>query len=585
MDRAARLTAGTPLPLPARPSLWNARNGWLLAAGAAIAWSAFRAVGQGPLVNPGGWPMVLEFAGAALQPDLAPDFLALTFRSALVTLAYALCGTALSLVLGLGGGLLAAEVWWLARARGLGKAPRGRGAWASPWLAVRGGLALPRAIHEVIWGLLLVNVLGLNPWAAILAIAIPFGAITAKVFAEILDETPRGPLQALLASGSPPLTALAYGLVPAALPGLTSYTFYRIECSIRAAAVLGVIGAGGLGQEILLSFQSLQYNQMWTLLYALIALSGLVDAWSGLLRRRLGYANRIDLALGQPQAHPTAVRPSTDRVVLGSLVAAALLVPLSFIWLRVDAGTLWSARSLRLAGELAAAMLPPDLSPGLLLRLAEQTVDTLALSILAISIAAAGGLLLCFPAAASMLGRNGLLLSNTASPALRAAGEALLVLSRAALLLCRAIPATVWALLAMFVLFPGILPGALALGVYTLGVLGRLMAEVVEGLDPRPLRALRGLGAGATSLFGYGALPTAAPGFLSYSLYRWEVCSRETVVVGVVGAAGLGRVLTEQLNRFDYDGVTTTLLFFIGLTFFVDIVGARARRDLRSGRR
>jgi phosphonate transport system permease protein len=137
--------------------------------------------------------------------------------------------------------------------------------------------------------------------------------------------------------------------------------------------------------------------------------------------------------------------------------------------------------------------------------------------------------------------------------------------------------------LALFVLFPGVLPGAVALGVYTLGVLGRLMAEVVEAVDPAPLRALAALGASPAQAFGYGVLPQAMPGMLSYSLYRWEVCTRETVIVGVVGAAGLGRVLSEQLSSFDHDGVTTTLLAFVALTLAVDLAGAWARRRVRGG--
>ena len=117
----------------------------------------------------------------------------------------------------------------------------------------------------------------------------------------------------------------------------------------------------------------------------------------------------------------------------------------------------------------------------------------------------------------------------------------------------------------------GILPGAIALGIYTLGILGRLMAEVIESLDERPLIALRSCGASGAQIFFYGILPRAMPLFLSNILYRWEVSVRETVIIGVVGAAGLGRVLAEQLSNFDYAGITTTLLFFIALTVFADV--------------
>lgn len=88
---------------------------------------------------------------------------------------------------------------------------------------------------------------GIAPIVAVLAIALPFGAIASKVFAEILDATPQEPLNALINSGALPLTAWLYGLLPQAFPNLLSYATYRLECSLRSAAVLGVIGAGGLG--------------------------------------------------------------------------------------------------------------------------------------------------------------------------------------------------------------------------------------------------------------------------------------------------------------------------------------------------
>jgi phosphonate transport system permease protein len=153
--------------------------------------------------------------------------------------------------------------------------------------------------------------------------------------------------------------------------------------------------------------------------------------------------------------------------------------------------------------------------------------------------------------------------------------------ARGLLLVCRAVPPPVSALLLVFVFFPGPLPGALALGVYNFGILGRLMAEVVENLDPHPVRALRAQGASAAQAFAYGAVPRALPRFAAYGLYRWEVTIRETVVVGLVGAGGLGTLLALQLAAFDYRGVLATVLALIALTFLVDIFSSILRRVLR----
>jgi phosphonate transport system permease protein len=128
--------------------------------------------------------------------------------------------------------------------------------------------------------------------------------------------------------------------------------------------------------------------------------------------------------------------------------------------------------------------------------------------------------------------------------------------ARLALLVTRAIPPPVWALLLLFVVFPGPLPGALALGIYNFGILGRLMAEVVENLDARPEESLRASGAPALSAFFYATVPQ-------------------------VGAGGLGRLLEQQRTAFNYPGMLATVLALIAVSITVDLVSASARRSLR----
>jgi phosphonate transport system permease protein len=563
------LTVQLETPLPYRTLLRPVTGGARWLAGAltllAAAWAASQiGLGARPLLNPGGWVLWAQFWGAALHPALDPAFLTLALAEAVTTLAYAVGGTFLSLLIGLAGGVLASEVWWQAF-------------WPAharrTWLTVRAVLAGPRAIHEVIWGLLLINILGLNPWAAVLSIAIPFGAVTAKVFAEILDETPRGVWRALLSGGSSPLAALGYSLLPQALPNLLAYAFYRFECSIRSAAVLGLIGAGGLGYQLLLSFQSLRYAEMWTLLWALMALSGVVDLWSGRVRRSLRAASCV----GAPSISSAASAPG--RALTRAMLAGLALVPLAFLYLRLDPAALFAPRALMQFIRLGRALWPPALEPTLLAELFSQTAQTLAISILALMLAASGGLALSFFAARNLT--LGWMDGSRPPRWQRWLGWGVLALTRGLLLLLRAVPASVWALILLFVFFPGILPGALALGLYTLGILGRLMAEVIEELDERPLRALSALGASGPQVFAYGIFPRALPNLVSYGLYRWEVCVRETVMVGVVGAAGLGRAIAEHLSNFDYAALTTTLLAFAVLTFLVDMVSAATRQALR----
>ena len=524
---------------------------WLILLLASLTWSLHSAgLFHQDLINPGGWNLVLRFLSAAIHPDLSPELLHLTLEATLQTLAYAVCGTFFSLLLGLVGGVLSSEVWW----QSVGKSATSR----PYWLMLRAAFAIPRAIHELIWGLFFVNIFGLDPLVAVLAIAIPFGAITAKVFSEILDETPRQPLMALLNSGVPTLNAFTYSLIPQASLSLISYAFYRFECSIRSAAVLGIIGAGGLGYQILLSLQALRYEQMWTFLIALMLLSGSTDFWSAMLRRRLNWQR------------------GNASLVKASLLGSSVLLIFSFWYVHADFTKLWSPQSAQLLSGVIQSAFPPD--GGQMGELFSLSAQTLAMSIVAVTFAGVGGILLSFLAANNLLLPGGILDGGNQK---RWWAVAVLVFTRFLLLFARAVPEPIWALIFLFVLFPGILPGALALGLHNLGVLGRLMAEVIENLDERPLRSLQALGATGPQVFLYGILPSTLPRFVAYILYRWEVCIRATVVVGLVGTGGLGRLLAEQLSSFDYKGLLTTLIVFIGLTFLVDLISASVRRTLR----
>ena len=546
---------------------------------ALVVWALWLSkLGRSPLVNWSGLSAVGQFWIAMLHPTLTLPFLHVMLAAAGVTLAFAVCGTACSLAIGLSLGIASSTVWW--QIFWPGRAGR------TLWTAVRILLSIPRAIHEWIWGLLLLSVFGLDPLVGILAIALPFGAITAKVFSEILDETPTAPLLSLINSGIKPGRAFLYGHLPQALPNLISYGFYRFECSLRAAAVLGVIGAGGLGYQISLSAESLRYEELWTGFYALILLNGLVDVWSGWLRRQMGFVGRMNLLERQRQPltnqsgapitkSPVTRQPWSVRI---SWVAIACAFPLSLSYLQIDWSRLGRARSPLL--DIAAQITPDTVLPKLsadLLPIASQTV---AMSVLAITLASLGGVLLSFPAAQNFFLPGGIL-QQEGTQGKGKLGYLALLLARLGLLMARAIPAPILAFVILLGMLPGMWPGVLALALHNFGILGRLMAEVNENLPEGPLRGLRSLGASAGGVIFYGILPANLARFLAYSLYRWEVCLRETVIVGLVGVGGLGRVMTEQLSSFDYGGLAATLLVFMLLTTIVDFVSGHLRAAFR----
>ena len=521
---------------------------------AGLVWALHGAgLGRAPWVNPDGWPQLRAFLVAAASPETSPAFLRIVAEAALVTVGYAVLGTALALALGTVGAFAVSQSFWRGASRG---ARRGG------WLTSRAVLAVPRGLHEAVWALLLVNILGLDPLVAIIAIGLPYGAITAKVFADLLDEVPRAPYEALLASGSGRGQALLLGLLPLAALDLLSYAFYRLECSVRSAVVLGIVGAGGLGFQLDLSFAALRYGEMWTVIAALVLLCATADLAGSTVRRRLSQPRPRTRwsASGRPL-------PARDPVLPLAVSVAVALGVWSWGYLQVQPATLWSERSVQRLQQVAALGWPPETDWSSVKQLVRLSVQTFQMSLLAAILAAGAGLALSLVAARA----------PSAGWARRGAG----LLARSVLLLGRAVPPPVWALLVLFVLYPGLLAGAVALAAYNAGVLGRLMAEAQESLPNEPTAALQASGAGPGARWLYAVLPRLASKDLAYGLYRWEVATRETVVVGLVGAGGLGQLLAFQTAGFDWPAVTATLVALVALTLVVDLLSTMARRACR----
>ncbi len=530
--------AGGRTPDRSKPvGLWTRRL-WLVAAATLVGW-AFWATGLGrrSLVNPRGWPQVRSFLAAGVHPDLSGAFGKIVVDATITTIGYALLGSLLALVIGLSGGLFMSELWWR-RPRHPSGRPR------LIWFIIRSLAVVPRGIHEAVWALSLVAILGRDPLVGVLAIGIPFGFITAKVVAEMIDESAVRPYNALRQAGSRRLPAFAYGVVPVVGSDVVSYAFYRFECAIRSSVVLGVIGAGGLGFQFAVSFQAVRSREIWTLIYTVVLLAAGIDWWGARLR----------------------ATASRRRIVLSLVVALALSI-LSVVHLGVNFRRATSARTQRLFTRFLHESWPPRLPLGGWHALQRAVLDTLQLSVVAISTAA----LLAIPL--GYLGSR----RRTETAGRRAVGW----FTRLGLLVLRAVPPPIWALLFLFVLLPGPVPGGFALGCYTIGVLGRLNASVMENIDRRPGRVLRGLGASRTAVLSYADAPLALPRVVALSLYRWEVTIRETVIVGLVGAGGLGRLLGQQQAAFDRAGIVTTVATMIALSFLIDVISSRLRRDLR----
>jgi ABC-type phosphate/phosphonate transport system permease subunit len=201
-------------------------------------------------------------------------------------------------------------------------------------------------------------------------------------------------------------------------------------------------------------------------------------------------------------------------------------------------------------------------------------VETLAMSVLAAAFAAAVALPTVLLAARNVAFGN---LRPSSSPV----WPVLFLIVRGFYIFSRSLPELLWAMLIIFVFNPGVVPGALALGLHNIGILGKLGAEVIEDLDVRPVRALQRAGAGPAQVLAYGILPAVLPQFLTYLLYRWEVIIRTTIVVGFVGAGGLGREFRLNMSYFHYTEIALILLIYFILVVGVDAIAGGLRRLAR----
>jgi len=485
----------------------------------------------------GGGELIGRFLLAAVQPSLDPVVLRSLLNGVGVTLGMALLGWSASLVIGVVLGAASSRTVW-----------RTLSGHAWPAELLRRLLAIPRSIHELIWGLILLQLLGLQPVVAVLAIALPFGALVARVIADLLDTLPTHSLEALRGGGAPAPAALLTALGPPLLPGLLSYGGYRLECALRSATLLGVFGLGGLGTELRLTMQSLEFRELWSGLWLLLAVMLLLETGVGRLRRRWLMPPRLGLGrAGVGRRGREMVLALLALIPLGLVVARALGVEASALLQRPP------LPSLPAPDWAAVAALP---WPALV---ASTVLLTLVAACLAVGLAPLQWLLV-------------------------APWPALGVVMRLGWALQRLWPPPLTALLLLFLLQPGLLPAALALGLHNLGILGRLLLESAVDGGPAREQALLGAGSGPRQALLYGRLAPVANPYLAYGAYRADVMLRETVVVGLVGATGLGSQLMESLSSFAWDQILALVAAYAVLTLLGEELSDRARRHLLEGK-
>jgi len=407
---------------------------------------------------------------------------------------------------------------------------------AFPRLAAVRATALGlRSVHELFWALLLLQVFGLGPATGVLAIAIPYAGIFAKVFAEIIEEADLS-AERVLPSGTSAVSAFAFARLPEVAERFKTYTLYRLECGLRSTLVLGFVGLPTVGFHLESYFKQGKYGQAAALLAAFYALIGTRRLWAR--PATLPFLVIASLLLLPEGVGGGSALANLARFVTHDIVPAPLRSS--------DLGSVatWSALLAWLEAIIGSKVLPGAWNTIVLAQIALVGTGLLAL--------------LLFPLVSHrFMGRIG-----------QPAGRTLLVIVRST-------PEYMLAYVLLQLLGPSMLPAIIALAVHNGAIIGYLMGRHADALDYRA-DAPRGL-----NLYAYDTTPRLYGQFLAYCLYRWEIIVRESAIFGILGVATLGYHVDAAISELRFDVAVVLILATVGVCALIDTASRRLRQALR----
>lgn len=454
---------------------------------------------------------LIQFLLQFFPPDLTPHYISAELPAVLETVEIAAAGMLLAITAG-----LLIGTWVGARLPG--------------GTLLYGVLAGVRSFPDIVLALLSVVMFGVGAGPGTIALGVFYSAAIGKIYADLMLSAPRGPVDALQATGAGRIATALYGLIPLRQKDLVSYGAFEFESAVRAAVIVGAVGGGGLGVELFGTINEFNYRRTLTLILMLIALIAVMDQVARYIKRY----------------------PALLVVALPAMAVA-----------------LWYNLPKMLAFEHAVGvygkMLPPTL-PGEDWR----QVPLLILQTLEIAF---GGTFLAVIAALplALLGARNLSPAWLSFPARRLL-EAL-----------RSVPEVVWGLIFVTASILGPPAGVAALALHCTGSLGRLFAESFENIAAEPVHAISATGASRVSTALFAFLPMALPTLAVHTLFRVEWNVRAAAVLGIIGAVGVGEALFHAMQLFFYKQMMAYILITGLLVATVDFLSSRARKALGLG--
>jgi phosphonate ABC transporter permease subunit PhnE len=482
-----------------------------------------------------GTPQIGAFIKDMFPPDWS--FTPKVWKPMKETLQMAIVGTLLGALLAFPTALLAA-----------------RNVTRSPWLFYPARLVmnLLRTIPDLLYASLFAVVVGFGPAAGTLALFFFTYGIISKLAYESVEAIDPGPLEAMTAVGANKLQWIRFGVLPQVAPTFLAHLLYTFEVSIRASAILGLVGAGGIGLLLKNVLDLFRYDQAFVLIFMTLVVVIVIDTISTRIRTLLLKGTKKPMS------------PAAGRWGWVACIAAAVLL------------VAWSVKGLEFQGiqetakVMSKAMIKGLLHPDWNYVWLPEGEDLIRNLLMTLSISYLGNIVsmvVCIPLAfwaAANMSRSRLV-----------SGSGKIVLS-----IIRTVPEVIMAIIFIKAVGPGAYAGVLALGVHSVGMLGKLYAEAIENMDMGPTEALAACGANRWQTLSFAIIPQVLPDFMSYALYRFEINVRSATLLGIIGAGGIGTPLIFAINGYSWSRVGIILLGIIVTVSVIDYISGSLRRRI-----
>ena len=528
---------------------WTRQRGGmivLVVAGVAGVVAGWHDIGMGVLPLFTGIGNIVRFVGQTVPPQF-PSF-AHTVNLALITVCMAILGTALAAVLAIPVGFMAA--------RNTTVHPAAR------WVA-RGIIVACRSVPDLVFAIVFVEALGIGVLPGVLAIGLHSVGMLGKLYAEAIEQVPEQPREAVAATGARRLQNLATSVLPQILPSFSSVTLYRLDINLRGSVILGYVGAGGIGFLLNQYMDTLQFRSAVGIVIVIFALIVAMEVASAAIRRSLIGADKPAKSVVTAVTFDRrTVRPPWTRTrIEGHAYTAGALVLIGVSFWATEVNPVQAITSLRQVWDTVRLYYPPDFSTARD-NLISGTLQSLSVALVATAV----GFLLAVPI--------GLLASRNISDRWTYRS------TRGFLLVIRAVPELILAIVFVVAVGLGLVAGTFALIVGTIGFLSKLIADGVEEVGPMPREAVLSAGATRMQETATAVILPSAPALVGNGLYMLDVNFRSATILGLVGGGGIGFLLQQSVQVLAYRTTGAIIILTFAVVLAIEVITSWVRKHL-----